>query len=285
MGEWEGGRRFPTAAEFLRVCRICGIDVSDAFTRFHPTSAAALGVQDDAGVAAWLTAIRGQASVTEIARRLGMSRTAVSRAMSGAARPRLPMFLALVEACSGRVADLVGALVPVERVPSVAEAHQRATLARRLLFDHPWATAVWSCLQTRRHEARSATERSIARSLGISRATVAACLGALVDAGIVVWSGTAWAQGPGRLVVDTDAVPEGPEALKRHWSTVALERLGAGKPEDQFGYAVFGVSEADLVRLRELHRAYYRQVRAIAAHSEPTEVVALLNLQLVELTA
>jgi len=39
----------------------------------------------------------------------------------------------------------------------------------------------------------------------------------------------------------------------------------------------------DLARIRELHRAYYRQVRAIASASSPTDVVVLLNLQLVGL--
>ena len=64
---------------------------------------------------------------------------------------------------------------------------------------------------------------------------------------------------------------------------MGLSRLDALGPDDQFGYAVFGLSNADLTRIRELHRAYYRQVRAIAADSEPTEVVALLNLQLIQL--
>ena len=40
----------------------------------------------------------------------------------------------------------------------------------------------------------------------------------------------------------------------------------------------------DLGRIRDLHIAYYRQVRAIAAASEPTDIVALLNAHLVELT-
>ena len=34
-------------------------------------------------------------------------------------------------------------------------------------------------------------------------------------------------------------------------------------------------------RLRELHLAYYRSVRALVAASEPVEVAALVNVQLI----
>jgi hypothetical protein len=61
-----------------------------------------------------------------------------------------------------------------------------------------------------------------------------------------------------------------------------MESLGRRAPADAYGYAVFGVGREDLWRLRELHQAYYRQVRAIVASSQPTDTVALLNLQLVE---
>ena len=148
VSEWEGGRRWPTASEFLRVCVVCGIEVAPLAATFHPPSAPALGVADDKGVAAWLTALRGNATVVDVARRIGVSRSAVSRWMSGAARPRLPAFLALIDACTGRLADFVDAMGLVDRVPSVALVHRQSVQARRLLFEHPWAVAVWACLQT-----------------------------------------------------------------------------------------------------------------------------------------
>ena len=46
---------------------------------------------------------------------------------------------------------------------------------------------------------------------------------------------------------------------------------------------MFAVSEADLRRIRELQKAYYQEVRAIVAESQPVERVALLNLQLLSL--
>ncbi|MDD9932249.1 MAG: DUF4423 domain-containing protein [Myxococcales bacterium] len=51
-----------------------------------------------------------------------------------------------------------------------------------------------------------------------------------------------------------------------------------------FAYNLCGVSERDLTRIRELHSAYYRELRAIVASSEPVDHVLLVNLQLVPLS-
>jgi hypothetical protein len=62
-----------------------------------------------------------------------------------------------------------------------------------------------------------------------------------------------------------------------------MDRLSKGG-EGLFAYTVFSVSGTDLDRIRELHKAYYQEVRAIVAQSEPVDRVALLNLQLLPLT-
>jgi hypothetical protein len=46
---------------------------------------------------------------------------------------------------------------------------------------------------------------------------------------------------------------------------------------------VFAVSERDLQRIRDLQKAYYQEVRAIVAQSQPVERVALLNWQMMPL--
>ncbi|HVZ35590.1 MAG TPA: hypothetical protein VG963_24360 [Polyangiaceae bacterium] len=43
---------------------------------------------------------------------------------------------------------------------------------------------------------------------------------------------------------------------------------------------LFTISEVDLARLQELQRAFFRQLRAIVAASEPAERVVIANLQL-----
>jgi hypothetical protein len=48
-------------------------------------------------------------------------------------------------------------------------------------------------------------------------------------------------------------------------------------------YNLFGVSRADLLRLRQLQHAHFREMRAIIAQSEPVETIVLATTQMIEL--
>ncbi len=282
IAEWEAGRRWPPAGELLRLCAVAGVDARAAFAAFHPGAASALGVELD--LAAWLGALKGDRTMEAVARAVGRSRSAVSRWLAGRTRFDVVELLVLVDAMTGRVADLVAALVPIDQVPALAPLHDRAIRARRLLVEQPWALAVLAAVQTTALQGRPApSAREVAAALGIDEDTAAACLAGLEEAEVLVPGPGGYDAALDRLVVDTSAVPGGADRLRRHWAEAALARLPTRSPDDQYGYAVFGVSRADLARIRELHRAYYRQVRAIVSASAPTDVVVLLNLQLVAL--
>ncbi len=263
VADWESGRRFPTAEEVLRACERVGIDVPGAFHRFHPIAAPALA----RGLPAWLEEVRGRVGIVEIAARTERSRFAVGRWLSGGARPRLPDWLRLVAALTGRVSDLLAELVPIAQIPALAEAHAAREASRRLAFDEPWTEAVLRVIET-----GTCAPAAVAATLGIPEADAARCLEKLVRAGLVRDGKVT-----GTLTVDTRAFP----ALREHWARVGLERVAAGGVGGVFSYNVVSVSRADLARIEELHRAYFRQVRAVVAASEPAEVVALVNVQLV----
>ncbi|HEY5960699.1 MAG TPA: hypothetical protein VIV60_29295, partial [Polyangiaceae bacterium] len=61
-----------------------------------------------------------------------------------------------------------------------------------------------------------------------------------------------------------------------------LDRLENGA-SGIFSYNVFAVSEKDLATINDLYRAYFRQIRAIIAQSEPSERVVVASMQLVPL--
>lgn len=282
IAEWEGGRRFPTAAETLHACRRARIDVDAAFATFHPGAAPALGTADDDGVAAWLDALRGGTSIVDVAARSGVSRYVASRWLSGRTRPRLPEFLLLVDVLTGRVSDLVASLVDVAQVPALADRHQRLEASRSLAFDAPWTEAVLRLLGTDGYRARPVHEPGwIAGILGLDLAEEVDCLRRLVDAGVVRLEDGRYVA-DGELTVDTRAGPERLRALKAHWLAVASRRMSDPRDDDYFGYNVFSVSRPDLERIRELHVAYFRAVRSIVAASEPSEVVALINVHLMD---
>ena len=274
IADWEAARRTPTARRALQACRSVGIDVRAALTRFH--AAEPPDIDDAQSLAAWLEVVRGKTSVTELAKHSGCSRHQLSRWLSGNAEPRLHEWLRALDAMTGRVSDLVAALVPIERVPSLHRVYTRREAARQLAYDEPWTEAILRVLEASEYGALPAHRPGfIAQCLGIELATETRCLQKLLRADVIRRSGARY-RTFGSLTVDTRSVA----ALKAHWARTALERIADPGADDFFAYNVFSASSQDMDRIRELLRATYRQIRAIVSSTAADERVALFNLQL-----
>jgi transcriptional regulator with XRE-family HTH domain len=279
--DWEAARRLPTAEEALRACQRMHIDVARAFATFQPACAATLGARPPYQVDAWLRELAGSLKVSELATRSGVPRLTVARWLQGKTRPRLHAFLALVEAITGRASDLVDALISVESVPALLAVHRQRAAAKRLAFDDPWSAAVLRVLETRgyqRHGARDAGY--VARRLCLDAEQVRATLARLQAAGLVQRERGRYAIGK-PLTVDTQASAEDVRKVKSHWTGVCLQRVQAPRAQDWLGFNLVSTSADDLERIREILRHAFREIRALAAASEPVDSVALLNLQLV----
>lgn len=282
VAEWEAGRRFPTTAEFIRACHVGRVGVDAAFHTFHPEAAAALGSGDAAGVAAWLDRLRGSVPIVAVAARVKRSRFAVARWLGGHAQPRLPDFLALVEAITGRMADLVALLAPIGAIPALAARHAALQAGRRLAREQPWSEAIVAVLDTQPYRALPAhPDGAIAALLGTSLEAERACLADLEAGGVIEREGARYVlRRP--LVIDTGGEPDVMRRVRAHWLDVARERTAAPRPDDAFAYNVFSVRAEDLERIRALYQSFFREVRQIVAASEPTDTVALLGIQLMD---
>lgn len=278
--DWESGRRTPTAVQALRACARLGVNVRLAFERFQPACASALGAGPDFDVASWLSELRGSLPVVELAKKSGLSRFAVGRQLRGATEPPLDDFIALVEAISGRVSDLVQELVPIDEVPDLREMARKRARAKRLAFEQPWSAAVLRVLETTGYRAIEHHEPGyVARRLGLDEETERAVLAALEAAGVAHLRNGRYEVGD-PLTVDTQASPADVRSLRAHWAAVGLARAKAPRQEDWLGFNVVSLSAHDLERVRETLRRAFREIRAIAAASTPAETVALLNLHL-----
>lgn len=187
-----------------------------------------------------------------------------------------------MEAISGRASDLVGGLVPIAAVPELYDQHLQRSARKRLAFDAPWSEAVLRVMETTGYRADPRRDRGyIARRLGLSEQHERELLSNLEAAGILRRQGGVYMD-PAPLSVDTaSASTQDVARLKAHWTNVCLERVQAPRTGDWLGYNVISTAAADLERIREVLRRAFREIRAIAAASVPTESVALLNLQLV----
>lgn len=281
---WETGRRFPRASELLRLAACCGVDLGRALGVFYGQSRAsagraALDVRSPDGVAAMLDDLRGGTSISEIARVCGRSRSRISRWLGGQTEPRLPDFLRLFEALSMRLLDFLRVLVDPARLPTVRKEWDRLEAQRDIAGKAPYTEAVLRAIELCDCKARRSDRGAwIADRLHIPRPVVAQTLDTLQRAQVIVPHGAGY-----RLssVTSVDLTPNVETAwrLKRHWAEVGLERLGPDA-DGLFSYNVFAVSAADLARLKQMHLDHFDRMRAVIAASQPSERVAITNLQL-----
>ena len=280
--DWEAGRRLPTATDCLRACARLRIDVDAAFRAFQPACAAAVREGSTFRIDRWLNELRGSTPLNQLAARSGFSRFATSRWLQGRTQARLHDFLALVEAITGRASDLVGGLVPIEAVPTLHEQHLQRAARKRIAFDAPWSEAVLRVMETSGYRTEAHRQPGyIAHRLGLTLQQEQELLRSLEAGGILRKRAGRYSD-LAPLTVDTaSASAEDVARLKAHWTHVCLERVLAPRTSDWLGYNVVSTSATDLERIREVLRRAFREIRAIAAASEPAESVALLNLQLV----
>jgi transcriptional regulator with XRE-family HTH domain len=272
--KWEGGQRSPTFGEILRAFARLGVDVPEALRRFHAPSASAWDPERPEEIAAWLRALQGQTPQALIAERAGLSRQQVGRLMSGRTQGRLPMVMSVIDALTGRLPDLVGALVPIEQVPELARKSNVRQALSRLAFAHPWSPAAQAWLGSRGEVRASSAAQQLSRDLALELPQATELVEALVEAGVAEISRGKLRPAPS-TTVEISATDEDIKRLRAHWASVSASRMARQAPGDLFSFNVFAVSREDLAKIHQSQRRFYREVRAIVAESPP-EVVALL---------
>lgn len=281
---WEAGRAWPTAARFFQIVERSGrkLQPACAFFRLPASAEGTQTLKTARGVAAALDSLRGAAATVELARSAERSRFAVARWLKGEAEPRLPDFLRLIEASSLRLLDFLAGIVEPSRLPSIAIAWRELEAARRAAYELPWSNAVLRAIELEDYrKLKRHRPGFIAERLQISRDEEQRCLELLLETGQLRKQGARLVAGAA-LTVDTRGDPARTRQITAWWSKIGLERLEAAA-QGTFSYNLFSVSRADLERIRELYRAYFREVRRIIGASEPSECVALMNVHLFEL--
>ncbi|MEQ1567062.1 MAG: helix-turn-helix domain-containing protein [Myxococcota bacterium] len=279
---WETGRRYPDAPDVWQAARALGLPVDLNLTRFfggEPGPGVDPGTAD--GTAALLRHLRREQPIADLAAAAGRSRHQVSRWLNGVAIPRLPDWLAMVDACTRRVLDWIAIFVDPASLPSAAEAWERLEAARTLLLTAPHAQVVLVATDLDAYRALPAhDDRWLARLLGLEVWEVAGAIDRLVHAGLLERQGPSYAPAVA-ATVDTRRHPDTGRALKVYWAEAVRRRLDA--PGASVSTNVFTVSAADHQRILELYRNTFRQMRAIVAASAPAERVVLIQQALIPL--
>lgn len=275
---WESGRRQPSASELFRVVARTGGDPESAFRDFA-VDLSEVDLTDPRGVASLIDQLRGEARVRDVAVQCGVSRYVASRWLRGQTEPRAAELLTIVEALTFRLVDLAAALASPDALPEITQAWRELSTRREIAFTHPWSQAILRQLETRLYRELPAHEKGwLAERLNIAEGEEQACLDALARGGLIRWRDERWATEP--VAVDTSmASDQQRRSLKLHWVDAGRARLEAGQ-EGLYSWAVVAVSRPDYERLRAAHVRYMRSLRQIVDASGPSDVVAVINMQL-----
>jgi hypothetical protein len=282
---WEAQQCWPSAADLLALharLRPQAGSWIDGFFHMAPEWAEGLALAAPTTVATFLQHLRGKTPIVRIAELAERNRYTVARWFDGASEPKLPDFLRLVDVTSRRLLDLIAALEDPARLPSLRRAWAQQQLARKAAYELPWSHAVLRALELSAAPRGIAAQQAfIARKLGIATAEVREALGVLQATEQVTKTRAGFR--PRQVTrVDTARDPVRARELKVSWTSTALERLKQGAP-GKYGWSLFSVSKADLLRLHDLHLQYVRAMQEVIASSTPSECVGLYCAQLLDL--
>jgi transcriptional regulator with XRE-family HTH domain len=281
---WESGRRFPTAAELFAAASRLGIDVRGAIEPFLQRHLSEpLRELDPASrefTAELLRELRGTSSIQSLAKRAGISRSALSRLLSGIAQPRLPLFLRLVDAATRRVLDLLSGLVDVEKLSAAGTEWRRVQALRRLAHENPLSEAVPRFLELDEYAALPRHVPGwIAAKLGVSLDEEERTLADLAAVGAISWDGSRYELDRDRSVDTSRSAPRALGALRAYWTERARKLIAEGG-QGGFAYLVFSTDDATLAAIEELRLRFFREMRALVASSQQAQRVAVANVQL-----
>jgi Domain of unknown function (DUF4423) len=280
---WETGRDFPRASTFFRLIRLTGRDGPGALTRFRPELEVVGSLEEPTSAGAILEMLRGKRKIGELAATANLDRFLVSRILKGRSDPRLPDFLALLEALTLSCLDFMALFVDVGTLPECGERWGAIEAARRAAYEFPWAQALVLLTDLPEYAALPAHRPGwFAARLGLTTHEEDDCLKLLVTLGRLRFDAGKYVRARGSLAVDTRNDREQTRRLGAHWMNVAAGRL-LGEGGVRFAFNVFGVNRADAERLRELQRRYFAELRTIVAASEPTEVALVAQFSLMDL--
>lgn len=276
---WETGHREPPATMLFLGAERTGIDAVASLKRllgadhFDGFTAA-----DPALPGRVVRVLKGTQKGSELARRAGVDRSALSRWTTGAASPRLADLLAVVAAAGSRTVDFVSLFADPNELPSLGTLWGRLRAARRLATEHPWALGLLVSFDLDAvRDAPTHPPGFLGAFVGLGVEDEQRCLGLLAEAGLVHHEGERWEPHPYPPVALL--APEAQRAARAWAARTASERIGAAA-EGQFGFIVFAASLADHERLLTLQRTYMEAVKAIALNPTGNDRVYVANTHL-----
>lgn len=228
----------------------------------------------------------GSESQTDSAKRLGISRSMISRWRRGLIEPSLEQMLRIVHGSHCSMTRFLDRIVPAEKLPSITEILRRERRERDLHFKYPWIAALILCLRTIEYNDLGIHQEGyLARKLGIPIETEREVVRELLEIGALEYEGKILC--PTRRSLNTTGDPEGGRRIREYWSSRMLEfirKQPATPPNQTWSYMVFNTCPDTAARIRERYYAFFQDVNSIILSSDGrSDNVAVMSMQLLSL--
>ena len=221
---------------------------------------------------------------TELARRCRLTRSQISRALSGATEVKLPTFFQMIDAINGRHVDLVCRLVDPIRLPSLRESWAELQAAHRAYYDVPFTEAVMSLIQTREYQALASHMPGwIGDRVGIGATEEQAAINALEGAGLIERSGFRWSATRSSFV-DTSIDRRAFRTLSGFWAREGANRVTTSSADHALSaYIVFAVGEDELGEIQGIYGEAFERAQRVLQREQPYVRAAMLTISMVPL--
>lgn len=222
----------------------------------------------------------------ESAKKLGVSRSQISRWMSGRSDPTLEQVLQIAALLNLSLPAFLLALVEMQTLPSIKNEIDLENRERELHFKYPWVGAVILCLRTPKYRAlKKHQEGFVAEHLGISLEEERITIEELSKAKAINL-GKDGLYSPRLTTISLTGNREGNIALRKYWTNRCLAKLDGPKTGTPmlWPYLVLNTDKKTYQKIFNKVQSLYHEIVALTdTDSIDANEVYIFNLQLLDL--
>jgi transcriptional regulator with XRE-family HTH domain len=274
---WETGKSSVSWSEFCHLCEAQRIPLDLACQSKAHFEGSAKETQ------MLVRHLFGKNTSAQLAQRLGVSRSMVSRWQTGKVEPSLTQMLQFMEVNLYSLPEFLAALVPVEKLPSVKTVLERERKEKQLHRENPWIAALLLYIRTVEYNRLPKhVEGFLAKKLGIPVEVERTVVKALLELGVLEWEGKILA--PARRTIDTNIDPASNLKIREYWLNRSLATVRKGVPlgeRNRLGYMLFNTTPETYEKVRQLYFAFFQDLHNVVLESKgASDQVHLLQMHI-----
>lgn len=279
VARWECGHATIDWISFCHLAEVTKSPVAEALEKHLFFQDSAL---NEKALVKFLTYFHSQKSLAE---KLEVSRSFVSRLISGQSKLDLETFLKLVDLSPYSLNDFITVLTAPLIPGSIIQEQERIAKEKQFHFDHPWAAALLLFLRTEEYvNFPQHSDRYLADKLGRSEESIAEALHKMEELGVIEKRGALYR--PLNLHLSTSGNFEGARNIRKYWFNHCLQEIEKSKPGQRnlFGYKVFNIADSQREKFEEFYFRMNSELDALIRDNPGTsDKVYLFSFQMLDL--